>query len=151
MLNKVFLLIRVFLGAVFILSGVEKVLSPSENFLYVIQAYDILPDTLARLVSWVFPWIELLLGVFIFLGLWLDWAFRGLLLVSGSLILMVGQAIIRKLPIDDCGCFGNLVHLPLEGVILLDISIFILTFVSLGGLDRARFLSLDSLYSKKNP
>ena len=148
MLNKIFVLIRIVLGLIFIVSGAEKAIGPSENFLYVIQGYAILPDALARLASWVFPWIELFLGVFILLGLWLDWAFKGLLLVSGSLILMVGQAIVRKLPLDSCGCFGNLVHLPLRGVILLDCSIFLLTLVSLKNLDRARFLSLDALYSK---
>jgi hypothetical protein len=143
-----FLLIRVVLAAIFIVSGTEKVLSPSENFLYVIQGYEILPDMLARLVSWVFPVVELMLGVFILLGLWLDWALKGLLLVSGSLVLMVGQAIVRKLPLESCGCFGNLVHLPLKGVILLDISIFLLALLSLGNIDKARFLSLDALFPK---
>jgi hypothetical protein len=151
MQNKILLLVRVVLGLIFIVSGVEKALGPSENFLYVIQGYEILPDVLARLASWVFPWVELLLGVFILLGLWLDWAFRGLLLMSGSLILMVGQAIVRKLPLDNCGCFGSLVHLPLRGVILLDISIFLLTLVSLRNIERARFFSLDAFYPKNKP
>jgi len=151
MLNKFFILIRVLLGLLFVVSGAEKAIGPAENFLYVIQGYAILPDALARLVSLVFPWVELLLGIFIFLGLWLDWAFRGLLLMSGALILMVGQAIVRKLPLDSCGCFGSLVHLPLKGVIMLDVTIFVLALVSLINLDRARSCSLDALYPKNKP
>jgi uncharacterized membrane protein YphA (DoxX/SURF4 family) len=148
MLNKSFILIRVLLGLIFIVSGAEKAIGPSENFLYVIQGYAILPDVLARLAALVFPWVELFLGVFILLGLWLDWVFKGLLLMSGALILMVGQAIVRKLPLDNCGCFGNLVHLPLKGVIILDVTIFVLTLVSLININRARSCSLDALYSK---
>jgi len=151
MLNKFFVLIRVLLGLIFIVSGAEKAMGLSENFLYVIQGYEILPDVLARLASWVFPWVELLLGVFILLGLWLDWAFKGLLLMAGALILMVGQAIVRKLPLDNCGCFGDLVHLPLKGVIILDVTIFVLTLVSLLNLDRARSFGLDAFYPKNKP
>jgi uncharacterized membrane protein YphA (DoxX/SURF4 family) len=141
-----FVLVRIILGLLFIVSGAEKVISPAENFFYVIEGYDVLPLWLARIVSVTFPWIELLVGLFIALGLWLRPAFYGLLLISASFIGIVGQAIIRKLPIENCGCFGNLIHLPLQGVIILDSTIFAVTLLCLFNFHKAGRFGLDMLY-----
>jgi uncharacterized membrane protein YphA (DoxX/SURF4 family) len=143
MKDNILLLLRFVVAAIFIVSGFEKLMSPSENFLYVLQAYDVFPDVLARMFSVVFPWIELGLGVFLAAGLWLRLTLTGLLCVSSSFILVVGQAIVRKLPIDSCGCFGNLVHLPLHGVIFLDISIVMVCLACLFYLKAVSRFSLD--------
>ena len=142
------LVLRFIIALIFIVSGFEKLISPSENFLYVLQAYAVFPDAVARLASVVFPWIELGVGVFLALGLWLRPAILVLSCMSASLIMVVAQAIIRKLPIDSCGCFGNLVHLPLKGVIILDVAIFISTLLFLRDVGAVRRFSLDQLYDK---
>ncbi len=149
MANKIFFLIRIVIGLIFVVSGGEKALSPVENFVYVIQGYELLPDVLARLAAHVFPWLEFLIGLFMLLGLWMDWTLKALMLVSASFILMVGQAILRHLPLDNCGCFGSLIHLPLKGVIVLDSCILLSAIASLKNVDKARWLSLDVLYTKK--
>ncbi|MBF0569367.1 MAG: DoxX family membrane protein [Candidatus Omnitrophica bacterium] len=149
MRNNIFVIIRLVLGVLFIISGLEKALGPTENFLYVIQGYEILPDALARLAAVGFPWIELIVGVFILLGLWLDVALKALALISVFLIGMVGQAIARNLPLDNCGCFGSLIHLPLRGVILVDVTVLICTIICLKNIARSSRFSLDGLYVKK--
>ncbi|MBF0122138.1 MAG: DoxX family protein [Candidatus Omnitrophica bacterium] len=148
MRRNILLFIRVLLGVLFIVSGGEKAVGPSENFLYVIQAYQILPDPLAQLASVFFPWAELFIGLSILLGIWLDVGLIALAGVSCSLILMVGQAIVRNLPIDSCGCFGSLVHLPLRGVIILDVTVLVSTLFCLRNIDQARWLSLDNYFVK---
>jgi len=140
------LFLRFIIALIFIVSGVEKLISPSENFLYVLQAYAVFPDPIARMVSVVFPWIELVVGVFLALGLWLRPTVLVLLCMSGSFIMVVAQAIIRKLPIDSCGCFGNLVHLPLQGVIILDVAICTSVVLFLLKMNAVRRFSLDRLY-----
>ncbi len=142
----IILFLRCVVALIFIVSGFEKLSSPAENFLYILQAYELFPDVLARLFSVVFPWIELGIGVFLLFGLWLRLTLAGLTLVSAVFIGVVGQAIIRGLPIDSCGCFGNLVHLPLHGVIFLDISIFSIAIACLRNIEAVRFLSLDRYY-----
>ena len=117
-----------------------------ENFLYVLQAYQVFPDVIARIAALVFPWIELGVGVFLALGLRLRPTVLVLACMSGSLIVVVGQAIIRRLPIDSCGCFGNLVHLPLRGVIFLDLTIFVSAMLFLRDRGAARRFSLDQRY-----
>ncbi|MEI8011412.1 MAG: MauE/DoxX family redox-associated membrane protein [Candidatus Omnitrophota bacterium] len=138
-----FLLLRFVLASVFIASGWEKAVSPSENFLYILQAYEVLPSVLERLVSVVFPWVELAVGVSLLVGLWLRAGLLAATCVSGSFILIVGQAIIRRLPIDNCGCFGNLVHLPLRGVIFLDLALLTTAWILSSNLAATSFFSLD--------
>ena len=148
MVKNILLILRFLIAGIFIVSGFEKAFGPSENFLYVLQAYDFLPDSLEKLASVVFPWVELGIGVFLALGLWTRLAFVGLACMSGSLILVVGQAIMRHLPIDDCGCFGSLIHLPIQGVIFLDITMFISAVFSLKNISAVRRFSLDHYFDK---
>jgi triosephosphate isomerase len=140
------LVLRFVIALIFIVSGFEKLISPSENFLYVLQAYAVFPDVIARIASVVFPWIELGIGVFLALGLWLRPAVMALACMSGSLIMVVAQAIIRQLPIDSCGCFGELIHLPLKGVIILDLVIFASAIFFLRDMGAVRRFSLDKFY-----
>lgn len=142
------LLLRFVIALIFIVSGIEKLISPRENFLYVLQAYEVFPDLLESVASMVFPWIELGIGVFLALGLWLRLAAAALACMSGSLVVVVAQAIVRKLPIDSCGCFGDLVHLPLKGVIILDVAIFTSAILFLYNMQAIRRFSLDRLYDK---
>jgi hypothetical protein len=88
------------------------------------------------------------IGLFLALGLWLRPTVLILACMSGSLIMVVLQAIIRKLPIDSCGCFGNLVHLPLHGVIILDVTIFLSAMLFLQNISAVRRFSLDQFYDK---
>jgi uncharacterized membrane protein YphA (DoxX/SURF4 family) len=138
--------IRTIIGVIFLVSGFEKAVSPSANFLYVIQAYQIVPSPLDQVVSRVFPWIELGVGAFVAVGLFLPWALRVSALMSLSLLGIVAQAMLRNLPIDSCGCFGNLVHLPLQGVFILDLVMLASAILLLKQLDKARSFSVDAWY-----
>lgn len=140
---------RFLVGAFFIVSGTHKLLSPSENFLYVIQSYDFLPPFLERPAAAVVPWVEYLGGIFIVLGLWLRLAFQGLRLLLVAFILIVSQAIVRNLPLQECGCFGELFSLPLRDVLLMDTSLLLLTWVLLKNCEKTKFFSLDSYFEKK--
>ncbi|MBF0618593.1 MAG: DoxX family membrane protein [Candidatus Omnitrophica bacterium] len=145
---NVFLILRIILGGIFIVSGVEKAASPVENFIYVLQAYKIVPSGSEAFIAAAFPWFELLTGIFMITGLWLVWVLRASMLLNGALMIVVGQAIIRKLPINDCGCFGNLVHWPLQGVFFLDLAMFLTAFLCLKNRTKASAWSLDMLYGK---
>ncbi len=143
-----FLLMRLLLGAIFLTSGLEKAISPSENFLYVIQAYQAFPFVLERAASLVFPWVEITVGAFLVLGFWLPITLKVSMMMSTALLLLVGQAIIRALPIDSCGCFGNLVHLPLQGVFALDMAMLAAAFFALKHILKTKRFSIDQWYEK---
>ena len=141
-----YFLLRIIIGSIFIVSGLGKLLSPYQNFLYVIQAYQVLPSWAEVLTAQIFPWIELFTGVFVLLGLWTSWSLRGALALFGVFVVIVGQALIRGLPLATCGCFGEWIHLRLQTVIIIDSASLLLTLLLLYNIPQTRKLSLDSYF-----
>ena len=141
-------LIRILIGFLFVVSGTEKLLGHYQNFLYVIQGYDVVPAPWDEWVARFFPWIELLLGVFTMLGLWTIWALRGMLVSTTMFVFVVGQALWRNLPIEKCGCFGELVSIPLPTILLMDSVMWIyIAYLSIR-MERTNRCSLDEYFSK---
>jgi len=145
---KIFAVIRILIGCLFVVSGFEKLIGPYQNFLYVVQSYEFLPTLIEDIVARVLPWIELFLGVFLIFGLWLKWTLRSTLILFLMFILIVGQALLRGLPIDECGCFGGLISIPLAGVMILDSTLFLITGVLIKQKRHTSFFSLDQYFSR---
>ncbi len=144
---KKFVLLRILLGFVFIVSGLEKLFSPTENIIYVVQSYQILHnELLERLAALTLPWGELFLGVFLVLGLWRKQCAMAVIAVSTMFAVAVGQALLRRLPLSNCGCFGELLHFPLYVTLILDIILISSGFVLYTHLKDTRHLSLDKLF-----
>ena len=142
--------IRIIIGCIYIVSGAEKLVQPYENFLYVIQEYKMLNyDLLERIVAWSFPWVEFILGIFLVLGLWLRITLCGIGLFTTVFIVVVGQAIFRNLPITECGCFGNLVSVPLPVVLFMDSLILILIIIQAVFMKHTAAFSLDNYFFKR--
>ena len=141
-------LLRIVIGSIFIVSGLGKLISPYQNFLYVIQAYQLLPSGGEVLTAQIFPWIELITGFFVFLGLWTSWSLRGALVLFGIFVTVVGQALIRGLPLENCGCFGEWIHLKPQTVIIMDCASLLVTSLLLHNILLARKFSLDSYFDK---
>ncbi len=139
--------LRILFGMIFVVSGFEKLVSPYQNFLYVIQGYQIVPAGLDVIVAQVFPWIELLIGLFIVLGLWVRWSLIGGMGMVLTFLTIVGQALIRKLPIDECGCFGELISFPPQVVFMIDSALLICAIVLLKRLDKSSRFSLDRYFN----
>ena len=105
LLDAVGLAARLLLGAVLVYAGAVKVGHPltSER---AVQAYEILPMELAGWIGLALPFVEIVLGILLLLGLFT----RPVAIVSTVLmvafILGIAQAWARGLTID-CGCFGG--------------------------------------------
>jgi uncharacterized membrane protein YphA (DoxX/SURF4 family) len=96
---------RLGLATVWLVSGVLKALDPDTTYVAV-RAYDVLPRAAVGIVAGTLPWLEIALGVLLFLGLRTRLAAAlsaGLLLVF---VAGVTEAWARGLSID-CGCFGG--------------------------------------------
>jgi uncharacterized membrane protein YphA (DoxX/SURF4 family) len=96
---------RLLLGAIFILASVDKIPHPAA-FAKIIYNYQIVPDEAINLTAIMLPWIELLLGLLLMLGLWIP----GAVVLSNLLLLTFFGAILfnvaRGLDIN-CGCFST--------------------------------------------
>ena len=96
------LLIRCLLGLVFVYASYDKILDPGK-FARDIANYHIVPFDLENSIAIILPWLELLIGAGIILGIFLD----GSVVLSGSFlilfIVMIFQAMMRGFNIE-CGC-----------------------------------------------
>jgi len=144
---NIYVILRMCVGLIFVVSGFEKLIYPYQNFLYVIENYQILTSGLRELTARVLPWVELFLGAFCILGIWLKWSLRGLILMVLLFMVVVTQALLRNLPIDECGCFGQLITLPLHGVLMFDTIVLGLLILMIIRIDKTGHLGLDQYYS----
>ncbi|MBZ0167229.1 MAG: hypothetical protein K8I00_10530, partial [Candidatus Omnitrophica bacterium] len=53
---------RFLIGLIFVVSGFEKIITPYQNFQYVIQAYELFPEFAEAIIARTFPWVELITG-----------------------------------------------------------------------------------------
>jgi putative oxidoreductase len=104
--NRYFLfVVRLVLGFLFIFASIEKISQP-EEFARSITYYHLLPIALVNLVALLLPWIELLAGLFLLLGILPRGSALLLLLLLGIFIVAIGISLARGLDIS-CGCFGT--------------------------------------------
>ena len=99
------MLLRIVLGAIFMYAAYAKLAESWRLFAAGIASYELLPMWAVEILARTLPWLELLMGVLLILGLWrraATLATSGLLLVFFGLMV---RAHIKGMTID-CGCFG---------------------------------------------
>jgi uncharacterized membrane protein YphA (DoxX/SURF4 family) len=121
--KKVQLVCQLFLGGIFIIAGLGKLLHPAD-FADAIRTYQLIPGNLVELAAYIITFAELLFGVMLVLNIWA----RGAAIVLSMLLvvftLAITSALIRGIEFD-CGCFSYLMpakqELPGYFLILRDI------------------------------
>jgi uncharacterized membrane protein YphA (DoxX/SURF4 family) len=98
-------LVRLGLAAVWLISGAIKVSDLNQTYVAV-QAYDVLPAGVASVVAGAVPFLELVLGLLLLVGLGTRLTAAVSALVLLAFIGAVAQSWARGLTID-CGCFGG--------------------------------------------
>jgi uncharacterized membrane protein YphA (DoxX/SURF4 family) len=99
------LVVRLVLGAVWVVAGVTKSSDPAAT-VRAVRAYQLLPESVVPTFGHLLPVVELAVGACLLLGL----LTRGFGVVSTLLLLMflfgISSAWVRGLQIE-CGCFGG--------------------------------------------
>ncbi|MBI5480893.1 MAG: DoxX family membrane protein [Deltaproteobacteria bacterium] len=99
------LIFRLALAAVFLWAGIAKAWNPQE-FGLEIARYRMVPHNLINVMAITLPWIEIVAGVLLVIGLW---ARAAALLCTGMMVVFIAaiiSALQRGLDIS-CGCFGG--------------------------------------------
>ena len=79
-------LVRCFLGLVFLVAGVSKLLK-REKIFQEVASYEILPTHAARLYALILPWLETIIALSLLVGFWTHAAaFIAILLLSSFII-----------------------------------------------------------------
>lgn len=100
------LLFRIFIGSIFILAGLAKIADPI-SFYSTLMGFRILPDFLLSFMAVYLPWLELVLGLSVLLGVLYTTAALMLAVFNAIFALAIISVIVRGIDID-CGCFGLL-------------------------------------------
>ena len=121
------LLIRLFVGGVFIYASYYKIINPMD-FAKSIWYYHMVPGSLINLMAIVLPWWELVAGVCLVLGVWYRGTVWSMLLMTVMFGAALASAAIRGLDIQ-CGCFKASVGAGDEAAATLvrDLGLFVLT------------------------
>ncbi len=109
---------RIIVGGVFIWAGVLKIIDPL-GFAESIANYRLFPAWMAFFLALVIPWIELICGVLLILGLFPRTSAFVLSLFLFAFIVLIWVSILRGLDID-CGCFGSFSRKVDYSLLLID-------------------------------
>jgi uncharacterized membrane protein YphA (DoxX/SURF4 family) len=148
--NKYLLLIiRVIIGALFIYSAITKIID-TEYFVKSLYNYRLLPEEWLNFFALFIPWLELIIGGLLVLGIFVR---ESALLGSIMMVLFIAAisiAVVRGLDIE-CGCFGTRDGSRV-GVLRIIEDLFILlgfVWISVYGSDFLAILKSKSVDTKK--
>jgi len=101
---------RLLVGAVLVYAGASKAAAPAEEFALVIGAYDVVPMGMTLPLAGLLPWVELLIGWALILGVESKAASAAAGVLTGIFLAAIGSVLVRSIPIPNCGCFGDAMH-----------------------------------------
>jgi uncharacterized membrane protein YphA (DoxX/SURF4 family) len=99
------LVLRIALGAVFAYAAWLKLRVPWQLFAGAIGDYKVLPDWAVAPLARSLPWVELLLGALLIVGLWKRTASTAISLLLAGFFTLLVRAFALHMDIS-CGCFG---------------------------------------------
>jgi uncharacterized membrane protein YphA (DoxX/SURF4 family) len=105
--------LRILLGILFIVAGSLK-LPNLKGFSVIVASYGLLPRQLVKPAAYILPFLEFFAGWWILSGKYLLYsASAGLLLMIAANVFVV-FGLIRKKKMENCGCYGAAVKVPLS-------------------------------------
>ena len=143
-----FLLARFWIGGLFSFSGWIKAVEPYENFRGILAQYALIPAAAVPWIAGVFPWLELMTGVFLLAGYALPFCALSAAVLSGGLLLLIGSSKLFGFAMPaECGCFGAGFHFSPAQMLGVDGVSTVLALMFF--FRKESFLSMDALLSKK--
>jgi len=94
---------RVILGIIFIYASYDKILDPV-GFSKNIHNFHFTPIAIENIIALVLPWLELIIGIFLIFGLFLDGTINITISLLIFFIIILSQAVFRGIDVH-CGCF----------------------------------------------
>jgi putative oxidoreductase len=96
--------VQLALGAIFIIAALPKIADPP-SFAHMIYNYRLVPSSLINISALVMPWVELLAGLALILGVWKAAARTVIGIMLAIFIVAISINLSRDNAID-CGCFN---------------------------------------------
>ena len=100
------LVVRLFVGVVFIVAALPKIARPAE-FAWSVALYQMLHYSRVNFLAVVLPWVELIAALALIVGLWT----RGAAVVIDGMLVMFVVALLHaashRIEMTTCGCFSQ--------------------------------------------
>jgi putative oxidoreductase len=96
--------VQLALGAIFVIAAIPKIADPP-SFAHMIYNYRLVPASLINISALVMPWVELLAGLALILGVWKVAARNIVGILLAIFIIAISINLARDNAID-CGCFN---------------------------------------------
>ncbi len=97
--------IRIGIGLLYLFAGLGKAGNPPSFYSNILDYSLPVSDFFLVLVAITLPWLEILLGIFLLFGFWLNSTLLVTLVLNLLFLGLTGQAWLRGLEVS-CGCFG---------------------------------------------
>ena len=81
LLEKIYYLVRISFGTLFIYASLDKLAFP-QQFIEIVSNYQILPEFASKIVGFILPLGELILGTLLLVGLYVEVASGGLVVLT---------------------------------------------------------------------
>ena len=98
------LIVRVFIGIVFIYASIDKIAAPAQ-FARIIYNYHIMPANLINLLALTLPWIEIVCGILLIVGIYKDGSILIINVMLLVFIIAISINLYRGINLE-CGCFS---------------------------------------------
>ena len=96
--------VQIALGVIFVVAALPKIVDPP-SFAQMIYNYRIVPGVLVNLMGLFMPWLELLTGLALILGIWKTTARNLIAAMLVAFIVAIAINLARGNAVD-CGCFN---------------------------------------------
>ncbi len=121
---------RIVLALLFIITGILKAKNLKKFFIIVVS-FDLLKGKLAKLFAYTLPFAEIVVGLAVLIGIYPALSSGLLLTMIVVSTLGVVIALIKRQKIDDCGCYGGALKIPVTWKKVAENSVWILMSVYL--------------------
>lgn len=150
LLNNKYLVVvcRVVLGGIFIFAGISKIIEPIAEFIALGRSWDIIPDPLLTWYMTLLPWVELIFGIMLILGLFTRLSAVVIGLTILSFIIAITINMVRGRTLEDCGCFGSALHFGDTFAQLLWRDLILMAMALVLTFTRQTWLSIDGYFKK---
>jgi Methylamine utilisation protein MauE len=131
------MVLRMFFALLLLASSAGKFLD-MPGFYAIVDSYDVLADQLVPALAWALALSELVLAVWLLLGVETRLASLGVIALHIAYISWVALALVRGLSLPNCGCFGVYLARPLTVFTLLEDAVLLMLAVALWRLASVR-------------